>query len=191
MEDDQETASLLAEALTELGYSVEHAPDGESGLAKILAARPDLVLCDVRMPRMGGFELLEKVTTAGPVFAKLPFVFLTALGDREHELAGRRLGADDYLTKPVDFEILGVVIDNRLRRAGLRGIGQSQIRLTDREREVLTWVGRGKTSSEIAIILGLSERTVNFHCDQAMRRLDVINRTQAVAKSLAEGLITT
>jgi DNA-binding NarL/FixJ family response regulator len=191
VEDDPETASLLVEALTELGYVVEHAPDGESGLARILAARPDLVLCDVRMPRMGGFELLEKVTAAGPGFAKLPFVFLTALGDREHELAGRRLGADDYLTKPVDFEILGVVVENRLRRAGLLGLGQPQIHLTDREREVLTWVARGKTSAEIAIILGLSERTVNFHCDQAMRRLDVVNRTQAVAKALADGSIAT
>jgi DNA-binding NarL/FixJ family response regulator len=191
VEDDKETASLLAEALTELGYAVELAPDGESGLAKILASRPNLVLCDVRMPRMGGFELLEKVVAAGPAFARLPFVFLTALGDRENELAGRRLGADDYLTKPVDFEILGAVVENRLRRSELRGGIPSHIHLTEREKEVLTWVGRGKTSAEIAIILGLSERTVNFHCDQAMKRLDVINRTQAVAKSLAEGLITT
>src|SRR6478672_9013720 len=115
VEDDQETSSLLAEALTELGYIIETACDGKSGLAKILAQRPDLVLCDVRMPRMGGFELLEKVTAAGPAFARVPFVFLTALDDRENVLAGRRLGADDYLTKPVDFELLGVVVDNRLR----------------------------------------------------------------------------
>jgi DNA-binding NarL/FixJ family response regulator len=190
VEDDQETASLLAEALTELGYMVETAPDGERGLARILEMRPDLVLCDVRMPRMNGFELLEKVSAAGPAFAKLPFIFLTALGDRDNELAGRRLGADDYLTKPVDFELLGVVVENRLRRADGRG-PQSDLHLTEREKEVLTWAGRGKTSSEIAIILGVSERTVNFHCDQAMKRLDVINRTQAVAKAIAEGLIGT
>ena len=63
--------------------------------------------------------------------------------------------------------------------------------MTEREKEVLTWVGRGKTSAEIAIILGLSERTINFHCDQAMKRLDVINRTQAVAMAIARGLIRT
>ena len=191
VEDDQETSSLLAEALTELGYIIEAACDGESGLAKILAQRPDLVLCDVRMPRMGGFELLEKVTAAGPAFARVPFVFLTALDDRENVLAGRRLGADDYLTKPVDFELLGVVVDHRLRRAEGGAGPQPGIHLTEREKEVLTWVGRGKTSSEIAVILAVSERTVNFHCDQAMRRLDVINRTQAVVKALATGLITT
>jgi DNA-binding NarL/FixJ family response regulator len=191
VEDDPETASLMAEALTELGYRVELASDGESGLAKIVAQRPDLVLCDVRMPRMSGFELLEKVSAAGPAFSRLPFVFLTALDDRENELAGRRLGADDYLVKPIDFELLGVVVDNRIRRAEGRIQPRSQLHLTDREKEVLTWVGRGKTSSEIATILSLSERTVNFHCDHAMKRLDVINRTQAVATALAEGLITT
>jgi DNA-binding NarL/FixJ family response regulator len=191
VEDDQETATLLAEALTELGYAVESARDGETGLAKILAQRPDIVLCDVRMPRMSGFELLEKVRAAGPAFARLPFVFLTALDDRENELAGRRLGADDYLTKPVDFELLGVVVDNRLRRVEGGAGPQPDVHLTEREKEVLTWVGRGKTSSEIAVILALSERTVNFHCDQAMRRLDVINRTQAVVKALSTGLITT
>ena len=143
------------------------------------------------MPRMSGFELRQKLTEAGPVFANLPFVFLTALGDRDSELTGRRLGADDYLTKPVDFEMLGVVVENRLRRADGRGPADAQFHLTRREKEVLTWVGRGKTSSEIAIILGLSERTVNFHCDQAMKRLDVINRTQAVAKAIAQGLIGT
>jgi len=190
VEDDPETASLIAEALTELGYRVELASDGESGLTKILDRRPDLVLCDVRMPRMGGFELLEKVTATGPAFANIPFVFLTALGDRDNELAGRRLGADDYLTKPVDFEILGVVVDHRLRRAEGHGGPRPKVHLTEREKEVLTWVGRGKTSSEIAIILGVSERTVNFHCDQACRRLDVINRTQAVAKALTEGVIS-
>ena len=191
MEDDQETANLIAEALSEFGYTVALAPNGEIGLAMILAERPDLVLCDVRMPRMSGFELLERVAAAGPGFATLPFVFLTALGDREHELAGRRLGADDYLTKPVDFEMLGVVVENRLRRAEGRAGVHSKVQLTEREREVLTWVGRGKTSADIAIILGVSERTVNFHCEQAMRRLEVINRTQAVARALAEGLITT
>ena len=165
VEDDPETASLLKEALTELGYTVELASDGAQGLAKILDLRPDLVLSDVRMPHMGGFELLEKVMTAGPAFAAIPFVFLTALGDRDSELVGRRLGADDYLTKPVDFEMLGVVVEHRMRRVEGRGGPHSKIHLTEREKEVLTWVGRGKTSSEIAIILGLSERTVNFHCD--------------------------
>jgi DNA-binding NarL/FixJ family response regulator len=178
------------EALTELGYEVEVAEDGMSGLARVMERRPDLVLCDVLMPRMSGFELLDRLKASGPALAGLPFVFLTAMSDRENELAGRRLGADDYLTKPVDFEMLGIIVGNRLGRRDGNASAEGHDHLTQREKEVLTWVGRGKTSSEIAIILGLSERTVNFHCDQAMRRLDVINRTQAVAKALTAGLIT-
>jgi DNA-binding NarL/FixJ family response regulator len=188
IEDDTQTAGLLCEALTELGYQAAMARDGEDGLTAILTDKPDLVVCDVRMPKMSGFEVLERVAAAGPAYASIPFVFLTALGDRDSELAGRRLGADDYLIKPVDFEMLHTVIQNRLRRAqGTRR--RSEYHLTDREREVLTWVGRGKTSAEIATILGLSERTVNFHCEQAMKRLNVINRAQAVAKAVSEQLL--
>jgi DNA-binding NarL/FixJ family response regulator len=188
IEDDSQTASLLCEALTELGYQATVACSGEEGLAAILSDKPDLVVCDVRMPQMNGFEVLERLAAAGEDYANIPFVFLTALGDRDSELAGRRLGADDYLTKPIDFEMLDTVIQSRLRRA--RGPRRrSQYHLTEREREVLTWVGRGKTSSEIATILGLSERTVNFHCDQAMKRLNVINRAQAVAKAVSEQLL--
>ena len=190
IEDDSQTASLLCEALSDLGYQAVMARDGEEGLAAIQSDKPDLVVCDVRMPKMNGFEVLERLAAMGPAHAGIPFVFLTALSDRDNELAGRRLGADDYLTKPVDFEMLGTVIENRLRRQSQGPRRRSQYHLTDREREVLTWAGRGKTSSEIAAILGLSERTVNFHCDQAMKRLDVINRTQAVAKAISEQLLT-
>lgn len=107
--------------------------------------------------------------------------------DRDSKLAGRRLRVDDYLSKPIDFEMLRVVVENRLRRAnGRRALGR-QVHLTQREKEVFTWVARGKTSAEIAIILWLSDRTVNFHCDLAMKRLNVINRTQAVATTICQG----
>jgi len=189
VDDDHIVVRLLADGLAELGYAVDTALDGEVGLAKILADQPDLILCDVSMPRMGGFELLQRLREAGPEYIKLPLILLTSHGDRESELAGRRLGADDCLTKPLDFEMLGVVVENRLRRADGRGASRSEIHLTHREKEVLIWVGRGKTSAEIAIILGVSERTVNFHCEQAMKRLGVVRRTQAVATALAQGLI--
>jgi DNA-binding NarL/FixJ family response regulator len=177
----------LEDRLSDLGYRVELAPDGEVGLAKILANRPDLIICDLHMPRMDGLELLDELSRSGT--ATPPFIFLTGNCDRDSEIAGRRLGADDCLTKPVDFEMLSLVIESRLRRVPGRALVPPQTHLTSRESEVLTWVGQGKTSAEIAIILGRSERTINFHCDQAMRRLDVVNRTQAVVKAITQGLI--
>ncbi len=189
VDDDPSFTRVLADGLTELGYAVDTASDGEVGLAKILADQPDLIVCDLTMPRMSGLELLKKVRQAGPEYSELPLILLTGHRDRDSELAGRRLGADDFLPKPVDFEMLRVVVENRLRHAKGRPPNAPAIHLTNRETDVLMWVGRGKTSAEIGIILGVSQRTVNFHCEQAMRRLDVVRRTQAVAKALAQGLI--
>jgi DNA-binding response OmpR family regulator len=109
IQDDEQTASVISEALHELGYEVAVARNGEEGLAAIRSEKPDLVICDVVMPDMNGFQVLERLVAAGSDHAAIPFVFLTALGDRDSELAGRRLGADDYLTKPIDFERLDVL----------------------------------------------------------------------------------
>src|SRR5258708_36417150 len=95
IEDDRETAALIAEELVERGFEVSVAHDGRTGLAAILKNMPDLVLSDISMPAMSGFELLERLTALEPRFAKMPFVFLTALTDRDNELKGRQLGADD------------------------------------------------------------------------------------------------
>src|SRR5580700_4793314 len=114
IEDDSETAALIAEDLEERGYAVTIASDGHSGLSAILKTSPDVVLCDINMPGMTGFEVMQSLTALAPKFEAVPFIFLTARTDRESELKGRRLGADDYVTKPVDFEILAAIIEARL-----------------------------------------------------------------------------
>lgn len=190
VEHEQETAAPLAETLIDLGCTVDVAHDGEVGLAKILANRPDLILCNASVPRIGGLELLQKLSRAGADFRKVQFILLTEGLCRDNELAARRLGADECLPKPVDLEMLSVVVKNRLRNTPVKRSASKQHHLTNREKVVLTWVGRGKTSGEIALILELSERTVNFHCEQAMKRLDVMNRTQAVAKAITHQLIS-
>src|SRR5579872_2656362 len=114
IEDDRETAALIAEELVDRGYEVTVAHDGREGLAAILRTMPDLVLSDISMPLMSGFELLERLVELAPRFSKMPFVFLTALSDRDNELKGRRLGADDYVVKPIDFDVLETIIEARL-----------------------------------------------------------------------------
>jgi len=83
IEDDRETAALIAEELADRGYEVVVAHDGQAGFAAILRTMPDLVLCDISMPIMSGFEVLERLTALMPRFGNMPFVFLTALSDRE------------------------------------------------------------------------------------------------------------
>jgi DNA-binding response OmpR family regulator len=189
IEDDRETAALIAEELVERGFEVSIAHDGRAGLAAILKTMPDLVLSDISMPVMSGFELLERLTALEPRFAKMPFIFLTALTDRDNELKGRHLGADDYVTKPIDFEVLTTIINARLAGVARSELWPKLVQLNDREVETLTWVARGKTSAEIAQILGLTKRTVDFHIDNARTKLGAATRTQAVIKAATGRLI--
>jgi DNA-binding NarL/FixJ family response regulator len=189
IEDDRETAALIAEELVDRGYEVTVAYDGREGLAAILRTMPDLVLSDISMPAMSGFELLERLIALAPRFSRMPFVFLTALTDRDNELRGRQLGADDYVTKPIDFEVLATIISARLAGVARTGLWPKTVGLNDREVEVLTWVARGKTSAEIAQIIGLTKRTVDFHIDNARGKLGAATRTEAVIKATTGRLI--
>jgi DNA-binding response OmpR family regulator len=188
VEDDRDTASLICEELTDRGFDVCVAYNGRDGLACILNDPPDIVLSDVGMPGMSGFELLERLASMTPRFERIPFVFLTALGDQRSELKGWHLGADDYLTKPVDFEVLAARIGARLARVA-RNTVPNQVQLREREVETLTWAARGKTFEEIGTILSLSRRTVEFHLENARRKLGVATRTQALVKAATEHLI--
>jgi DNA-binding NarL/FixJ family response regulator len=189
IEDDAETAALIAEDLQERGYIVQIATGGHEGVSAILKLAPDLVLCDINMPDMSGFDVMECLSTIAPQQRTVPFIFLTARKDRDSELKGRRLGADDYVAKPVDFEILAAIVEARLGRGARNEAWSRHVALNERELECLTWSGRGKTSPEIAVILGLSKRTVNFHIENACRKLNVATRTEAVVKASAGRLI--
>jgi DNA-binding response OmpR family regulator len=189
IEDDRETAALIVEELIDRGFEVSIAHDGRSGLAAILKNMPDLVLSDISMPVMSGFELLERLTALEPRFARMPFIFLTALTDRDNELKGRQLGADDYVTKPIDFDMLTTIINARLAGVARSELWPKVVQLNDREVEALTWVARGKTSAEIAQILGLTKRTIDFHIDNARAKLGAATRTQAVIKAATGRLI--
>ncbi len=114
IEDDPRLRRLLAEELEEAGYDVLVANSALAGLVAFFAHAPALVLCDVRMPGVSGFDLIERLRLLDEHLFGAAFVFLTALADRDNHLRGRRLGADDYITKPVDYEILFEIVRVRL-----------------------------------------------------------------------------
>jgi DNA-binding NarL/FixJ family response regulator len=189
IEDDREAAGLIAEELVDRGFDVSVAHSGQDGLMAIMRNTPDLVLCDINMPTMTGFDVLERLTEIAPNFGKIPFVFLTAFADRDSELKGRQLGADDYVTKPIDFERLVFIIEARISGVARTRRPDNIAKLNEREIEVLTWVARGKTSAEIARRMRLSKRTIDFHIDNARLKLRAATRTEAATKALAGGLI--
>jgi len=101
IEDVCELRCDIVEELEEAGYNVLQAGDGEEGLRMILEHKPDLVLCDITMPRMDGLQLLKEIRNNYPLLAEMPIILLSALADRERVLDGLQQGADAYLTKQI------------------------------------------------------------------------------------------
>lgn len=112
IDDDKELVSLLAEFLSLEDFNIETAPDGESGLQKALADDYDLILLDVMMPRMNGFEMLKLLRQKSDI----PVLMLTAKGDDVDKVLGLEMGADDYLAKPFSERELLARIRAILRR---------------------------------------------------------------------------
>ncbi len=117
IEDEAPLREIIVEELEDEGYDVLEANDGREGLDMILRHRPDMVVSDITMPRMNGHELLLELRQNHPRYAELPFVFLSALADKSQIIEGLELGADDYLTKPIDYDMLLVKVKAGLRQS--------------------------------------------------------------------------
>jgi CheY-like chemotaxis protein len=115
-DDDAWILRMVTTVLEKRGYQVETAADGQEALEKALEHPPSLLITDVMMPRMDGWELVRALR-ARPEFAFVPVIFLTALSSDDDRIRGFRLGADDYLPKPFRFEELDLRVANTLRRS--------------------------------------------------------------------------
>jgi two-component system, OmpR family, response regulator CpxR len=112
IDDDHELAELLARSLRQEGFQLQSVHTGEEGLRKIEAERPDLVLLDVTMPGMNGFEALRRIRRQWDV----PVIMLTARGEEVDRIVGLEIGADDYLAKPFSVRELSARMHAILRR---------------------------------------------------------------------------
>jgi len=194
IEDEPQTRENLALILQMEGFSPITAANGKIGLEAIAAEKPDVVLCDVSMPELDGHGVLKALRET-PDTSSVPFIFLTARGERQDLRSGMNLGADDYLVKPIDPDDLLAAIQARLLRkrqtddAALRGAETDidfssaapleTIGLTRREAEVLLWVAQGKSNADVATILGMSDKTVKIHLGHIYEKLNVETRTSA------------
>lgn len=116
IDDETDIRNLIVEELQDAGLRTLEASNGAEGLEKILKTWPDIVICDVSMPVMNGHELLAEIQINHPQFSGTPFIMLTAMSDKENTLAGLRGGAEDYLTKPVDLDVLMAKISGCITR---------------------------------------------------------------------------
>lgn len=184
------------------GFKPLSADNGHAGLELARKEKPDLILCDITMPGIDGYGVLQAIRDDKET-ATIPFIFLTARGEKLDVRVGMNYGADDYLTKPVGHEELLAAIAARLERKRtfdehtqeqLAGVQLrpdfsstaplERLGLTPREAEVLLWVAQGKSNADIAIITGTSEKTVKNHMTHIFEKLGVENRNAATVRAL-------
>ena len=113
VEDDRNIADLLQMYLEKEGYAVTIAYDGGDGMAKYRAIKPDMVLLDVMMPVMDGWEVCKAIRAE----AQTPIIMLTAKGETDDKVNGLKVGADDYITKPFEMREVLARIEAVLRRS--------------------------------------------------------------------------
>lgn len=184
---------------------VARARDGIEALKRIQEAPPDLVLMDIRMPKMNGLDALR---TMGAKGLNIPTILLTTFEDDSALMEGIRLGAKGYLLKDVSLAklteairlvasggsmISPVVTERLLTELGDAplppGDGSENEVLTPRETEIMRLMTGGYSNREIAEALSLSEGTVKNHVSNILSKLHVRDRTRAVLKAIETGLV--
>jgi DNA-binding NarL/FixJ family response regulator len=192
IEDEPTTRDNLCEILVMEGFTPLAAANGNIGVTTALRELPDLILCDVTMPELDGHGVLSALR-AEAATRQIPFIFLTAKGERQDVRAGMNLGADDYLIKPVEVDDLLGAIEARLERsqqqAGFNPDFKSagpleKLGLTPREAEILLWVAQGKSNFETGVILTISATTVKKHLVHVFEKLGVESRNAATLQAL-------
>lgn len=199
IEDEAETRDNLVLMLEMEGFKPLSAPNGHVGVEIAKRELPDVILCDVSMPKLDGYGVLERLR-ADQTTVSIPFIFLTAKTDKKDLRTGMNLGADDYLTKPASAEEVLAAINARLERhnekeqAAMAKVDLvpnfdsakplESLGLTPREAEVLLWIAQGKSNADIGIILGCAENTVKVHIARIFEKLGFENRNAATVRAL-------
>ena len=185
IEDDSSYRYLMEVVLREEGFDVRTASTGQSGLTLLRENRPSLILCDIMMPNMDGYMVLETLKN-DPDHVDIPFIFVTAMANLTDVRKGMLGGADDYLPKPFTAEELLAAVTVRILRTEtiLHGAEKNvfleertilRTKLTKQERKILLMVGRGITSKKIAVQLEVCLKTIEMHRANMMKKLHATN----------------
>jgi DNA-binding NarL/FixJ family response regulator len=186
VDDDAAQRELISTVLGQAGFTTVDAASGEEAMAAARRHQPRLVVLDVRMPDLSGYEVCRRLRDE--FGATVSIVFLS--GERTEgfdRAAGLLVGADDYLVKPFSPDELLARVRVRLPAAPESPPLPSD--LTKRELEVLRLLAEGLAQKEIAASLVISSKTVSAHIQHILGKLGVHSRTQAVAHAYRRGLL--
>lgn len=175
MDDEPEAVELVEFNLKQAGYAVTTAPDGAEALKKARLQTPDLIVLDVMLPEMDGFEVCKSLRLDA-VTARVPIIMLTAKAAEIDRVLGLELGADDYLTKPYSPRELLLRIKKILSRSQVEEKPKEQLRygdlLIDLPRHVASWKGKAieLTATEFKLLTVLAQRAGRVQSrDQLLR----------------------
>ena len=195
VDDDDSFRAATARLLRTAGYAVYEHETGDSLLAHLpIEPDPTCLLLDVSMPGITGLELQEKLAATA---AGLPIVFLTGHGDIPTSVRAIKLGAEDFLTKPVAEQQLYDAIERaiarhmqaRIARDRLEGLHLLVAKLTPRESQVFEQVAHGRQNKQIAFDLGTTIRTIKAHRQRVMEKLGVKSLIELVSIARTVGVL--
>lgn len=211
-DDDPGIRLFINDYLQMSGYAVIMAENGEAALALLEIYQPHLLVTDIMMPKMDGYELVRQARQR-PALRLLPVIFLTERGSTEERIRGYLLGCDLYLPKPFEMQELGAMIRNLLERSQImqsewrsnfqalavpapkfdpieqKTLGQPSVDLTKREQDVLILLTNGLSNIEIGNSLHLSPRTVEKYVSSLLRKTSTSNRAELVRFALQHHLV--
>jgi DNA-binding response OmpR family regulator len=175
VEDDRAIRRGICDSLKFAGYGVEECSDGKEGLDRAMTARADLVLLDVLLPKIDGFEVLTELRKASP---RLPVIMLTAKGDEADRVRGLKLGADDYVVKPFSATELLARVEAVLRRSAERPTDLPRLELEDRyvDLQLLEIVPRHGTPLRISELEGDLLRYLVINRGRPIDRKELLQR---------------
>lgn len=199
IDDDPNLILLVKDYLEFRGYEVVTAENGREALEVLDLKIPDMIICDVMMPEMDGYTLVENVRK-DPRTNWIPVLFLSAKGQSQDRVKGLNTGADVYMVKPFEPEELVAQVEASLRfrpnppsakraDAGPRIHVPFDVELTPTEQKVVQFVARGMANKEIAEQLNVSQRTIESHVSNMLGKTGLHNRTElarwAIESSIA------
>ena len=200
IDDDPNLILLVKDYLEFRGYEVITAEHGQQALDVLQKDTPDMIICDVMMPQMDGYSLVEHVRK-DPRTSWIPVLFLSAKGQSQDRVKGLNTGADVYMVKPFEPEELVAQVESSLKQASRliqrqdKGLDNSpkiqvpfDVELTPTELRVVQFVARGMANREIAEELNVSQRTIESHVSNMLGKTGLHNRTELARWAIENGL---
>jgi CheY-like chemotaxis protein/anti-sigma regulatory factor (Ser/Thr protein kinase) len=180
IDDVEENLTVLRERLEKEGYDTISANDGTSGIQLAIQELPDLILCDIMMPHMDGYEVME-ILHSNPYTNTIPFIYLTAKSDPKDFRTGMQLGADDYLTKPFNSKLLIKAVQTRLER---KEVFNSK---TEEIKNSISYALPHELQTPLTVIMGFTQLLIeDYYQIERSKILEIAVDIQASARKLSK-----